>query len=100
MRGCEASVCEGQKLGRLKVPPSPSGSAALGSHIGFSINPRENWLRMLLLASAIVSYIARLNIWSQECIATVTRVRVCNYVKLETGWNLPPVLKIVTCNCA
>ena len=24
-------------------------------------------------------------------------VRVCNYVKFETGRNLPPVLKIVTC---
>ena len=24
------------------------------------------------------------------------RVRACNFVKLETGWNLPPVLKIVT----
>ena len=26
----------------------------------------------------------------------VTRVRVCNYVKIETGQNFPPVLKIVT----
>ena len=25
-----------------------------------------------------------------------TRVRVCNSIKFETGWNLPPVLKIVT----
>ena len=25
------------------------------------------------------------------------RVRVCNYVKFETGQNLPPVLKIATC---
>ena len=25
-----------------------------------------------------------------------TRVRACNYVKIETGWNFPPVLKIVT----
>ena len=25
-----------------------------------------------------------------------TRVRVCNYVKIETGQNFPPVLKIVT----
>ena len=24
------------------------------------------------------------------------RVRVCNYVKIETGRNFPPVLKIVT----
>ena len=24
------------------------------------------------------------------------RVRACNYVKFETGQNLPPVLKIVT----
>ena len=30
----------------------------------------------------------------QECIRT--RVRACNYVKFETGRNLPPVLKIVT----
>ena len=33
----------------------------------------------------------------QECIRTVARVRACNYIKFETGWNLPPVLKIVTC---
>ena len=26
-----------------------------------------------------------------------TRVRACNYIKIETGWNFPPVLKIVTC---
>ena len=26
----------------------------------------------------------------------VTRVRACNYVKIETGQNFPPVLKIVT----
>jgi len=26
----------------------------------------------------------------------VTRVRACNYVKIETGRNFPPVLKIVT----
>ena len=25
-----------------------------------------------------------------------TRVRACNYVKIETGRNFPPVLKIVT----
>ena len=25
-----------------------------------------------------------------------TRVRACNYVKIETGWNFLPVLKIVT----
>ena len=25
-----------------------------------------------------------------------TRVRACNYVKIATGWNFPPVLKIVT----
>ena len=24
-----------------------------------------------------------------------TRVRACNYVKIETGWNFSPVLKIV-----
>ena len=27
----------------------------------------------------------------------VARVTACNYVKFETGWNLPAVLKIVTC---
>ena len=32
----------------------------------------------------------------QECIRTVARVRVCNYIKFETGRNLPQVLKIVT----
>jgi len=26
----------------------------------------------------------------------VTRVRACNYVKIATGRNFPPVLKIVT----
>ena len=26
----------------------------------------------------------------------MTRVRACNYVKIETGQNFPPVLKIVT----
>jgi len=26
----------------------------------------------------------------------VARVRACNYVKIKTGWNFPPVLKIVT----
>ena len=25
------------------------------------------------------------------------RGRACNYIKFQTGWNLPPVLKIVTC---
>ena len=25
-----------------------------------------------------------------------TRVRACNYVKIKTGWNFPPVLKIET----
>ena len=36
---------------------------------------------------------------SQERIRTATRVRACNYVKIETWWNFPPVLKIVT-HCA
>ena len=27
----------------------------------------------------------------------VARVRACNYIKFEFGWNLPRVLKIVTC---
>ena len=27
----------------------------------------------------------------------MNRVRVCNYVKFETGRNILPVLKIVTC---
>ena len=35
-------------------------------------------------------------IFSQERIRTATRVRACNYVKIETRWNFPPVLKIVT----
>ena len=26
----------------------------------------------------------------------VTRVRACNYIKIEDGWNFPPVLEIVT----
>ena len=26
-----------------------------------------------------------------------TRVRACNYVKIEAGRNFPPILKIVTC---
>ena len=26
----------------------------------------------------------------------MTRLRVCNYIKIATGWNFPPVLKIVT----
>ena len=40
--------------------------------------------------------------WEQsyECIKSaqeqVTRVRACNYVKITTGRNFPPVLKIVT----
>ena len=33
----------------------------------------------------------------QERIRTGGRVRAYNYVKLETGRNLLPVLKIVTC---
>ena len=32
--------------------------------------------------------------YSQEPAA---KVRACNSVKFETSWNLPPVLKIVTC---
>ena len=32
----------------------------------------------------------------QERIRTVTRVRACNYVNIETGRNFPPLLKIVT----
>ena len=32
----------------------------------------------------------------QERIRTVTTVRACNYIKIETGRNFPPVLKIVT----
>ena len=36
-------------------------------------------------------------ILSQEHIRMgATRVRACNYVKIETGWNFLPVLKIVT----
>ena len=35
--------------------------------------------------------------WSQqERIRRATRVRTCNYVKIKTGQNFPPVLKIVT----
>ena len=38
--------------------------------------------------------------WSQqERIRRATRVRTCNYVKIKTGQNFPPVLKIVT-HCA
>ena len=32
----------------------------------------------------------------QGRIRTAARVRACNYVKFETGQNLPPVLKMVT----
>ena len=35
-------------------------------------------------------------VFRQVRIRTVTRVRVCNYVKIETGRNFPPVLIIVT----
>ena len=35
--------------------------------------------------------------YNQERIRTVARVRACDYIKFETGWNLPPLLKIVTC---
>ena len=31
-----------------------------------------------------------------EPLCLVLRVRACNYIKFESGWNLPPVLKIVT----
>ena len=31
--------------------------------------------------------------WYQE---QATRVRACNYIKIETGRNFPPVLKVVT----
>ena len=33
---------------------------------------------------------------AQERKERATRVRVCNYVKIETGQNFPPVLKTVT----
>jgi len=39
---------------------------------------------------------AKLHESEQERIRRATRVRVCNYVKIETGKNFPPVLKIVT----
>ena len=33
----------------------------------------------------------------QECIRMgATRVKACNYIKIKTGRNFPPVLKIVT----
>ena len=42
---------------------------------------------LLVLPQCFCSYT-----WQQR----VARVRACNYVKFETGGNLPPVLKIVT----
>ena len=37
------------------------------------------------------------HILHQEHMRTgATRVRACNYVKIETGRNFPPILKIVT----
>ena len=38
-----------------------------------------------------------INHFKQERKEWATRLRACNYVKIETGWNFPPVLKIVTC---
>ena len=32
----------------------------------------------------------------RDALVCITRVRPCNFVKVETGRNLPPVLKIVT----
>ena len=44
-----------------------------------------------LFTRRISSYIQK-----QEHIRTATRVRACDYVKIETRLNFPPVLKIVT----
>ena len=40
------------------------------------------------------------SVFQTDCVLCIseqaTRVRACNYVKIETGRNFPPVLKIVT----
>jgi len=52
----------------------------------------DNWTTT---SPTILFHLITSCIYNQER-ATCNWVRACDYLNLETGWNLPPVLKIVT----